>query len=266
MDFVNSSLLSESVHLLSKSGMLPQHDQWRCLSLQQKVELYEYFRDHCERWESEWRSSFCGLVGIGEEDLPAISNADEWGDELFRLIDSGCLEAVRKFIKSVCPDPVAFDPGEAYSEGRNHVEGMEPEFVPFDYYPIQATNDDCEYAIPYAERLGQTEIAFFLRSTLETIQEAWKTAFREGYREVMNRRKTFDVTIQTDGSLSHQGNVADLDDLVAQAKMDGSNYLLIRAPHGEGFEVVNPIWLAFNSAGVIGTFDSYEVERGSGGE
>lgn len=64
------------------------------------------------------------------------------------------------------------------------------------------------------------------------------------------------------GSLSHAGRAAELNDLIEMAKKEQSNFLLIRAYHGEGLQEINELWSAFNSAGVISTFNSYEVERG----
>ncbi|PTX97589.1 hypothetical protein DB346_21615 [Verrucomicrobia bacterium LW23] len=192
MNSIDHAFLGELTHWLSKSGELSFEAELRNLAPkltnQEKIELYEYLRDNGERWESEWRGQFVELLGISEQLLPAVGEEEADGEEIFRLIDDGDIECLRQFVIHNGVLDQVFDPDTAYEEGKRVNEGKEKcEIVPFDFYPLEAANEDCEYPEPYARAQGKHEIADYLKAASEELRTRWKLAYEEGYRRQLSK-------------------------------------------------------------------------------
>jgi len=185
MDFIESELLGEVTHWLSKSGELYREDELKALSprisSEQAVELYCYLRDNGERWESEWRGQFISIFPHSNDALPDIAEEDRWQTEIFEIIHTGDLNRIKDFIAEIgILENTKFDPAETYQEGRDLGFTEKVEYIPFDFFPIQVENDNGEYPIAFARHRGKDEIAEYLESVIEELSQQYRDAFEAG--------------------------------------------------------------------------------------
>ncbi len=113
------------------------------------MRLYEYLRDNSERFASEWRDEFEEIFCLHKDALPDLSDEEEWGDILHSFVTKGDLDKIKQFFNWI---------------------GIENWHLPpdddFDIYPIEAEDENCEYPIEKAKRLGHCEIATYLETVL----------------------------------------------------------------------------------------------------
>ena len=185
MEFIDTELLGEATRWLSKSGEFHHAEELKkiagVVTPEQAAELYCYFRDNSQRWESEWRNQFIGIFPSSESHLPEADGADTWQTKIFEIIDGGDLDAMKGFLGSIGTLSTEFDPATAFQEGQEMGFGSEADYLPFDVYPVQIENEDCVTAVDYARRRGHEKIAAYLESVIGGLESKWKAAYVNGY-------------------------------------------------------------------------------------
>jgi hypothetical protein len=183
MSLLDSELIGETTRCLSKSGEIYSTEELKKLALtpEQVVELYCFFRDNSQRWESEWRDQFIAIFPDSEPYLPQVAGADAWQTKIFEVIDSGQLEAMKEFLTSVGTLSMTFEPASAYEEGRTLGFGAKADYVPFAVYPVQVENEDGVSTVEYARNTGHEEIAGYLEAVISDLEAKWKMAYGQGY-------------------------------------------------------------------------------------
>jgi hypothetical protein len=180
--------IAEVCRELSKSGTLEGcRDYLRNLSPttspQDALALSIFFRDHAERYETEWREGFIALFPQSEPLLPSIDDAEYWQDELFGLIRSGNQDGIVSFLQRIGLMNQAFDPKRTYLECAKMGHRDRLVSVPFDFYPIEGGDGEGIFAVTLAQSLGQTGIAKHLQDLIAELHAKYLTAFEQGRLE-----------------------------------------------------------------------------------
>jgi len=187
MDFIDDQLLADVTMDLSRSGEILRVKELRKVSKritpEQGVEIYCYLRDNSERFESEWRDAFSKIFSKSAALLPFVTEADEWQEMLFQLIDEGDLSKVEDFLKTIGTVDTCFKPAEALSVLKYNGFGVDADYMPFDIYPIQVQNDDGINAVEYARQKKQNGIADYMESLIKEITSRFKAAYVAGCKE-----------------------------------------------------------------------------------